>query len=114
MGDFAFACFEITKEVNQGPAKVASLLAVNMPQILSVSKTETKGPYINFFLERGGVINQVCEQVLREGSLYGHNKSRQGQRIMVEFSFPNTSKPLHLGHLRNTLLGDAFCLHSGG
>jgi len=108
MGDFSFACFEIAREVCQEPAEIASLLEDRLLLLPFVSKTETKGPYINFFLKRGEVIKQVCERILKEGSRYGCNKSRQGQKIMVEFSSPNTNKPLHLGHLRNTLLGDAL------
>jgi arginyl-tRNA synthetase len=108
MGDISFACFELAKVVGQTPAQVASVLAANLPTLLSVNKAETKGPYINFFLDRGEIIKNVCEQILREGSHYGCNSSKQGQRIMVEFSSPNTNKPLHLGHLRNTLLGDTL------
>ncbi len=108
MGDFAFACFELAKGLNQEPASVAVLLMANLPPMSWISKTEAKGPYINFFLERGEAIKQVCEHILTEKAIYGCNKSRQGQKMMVEFSSPNTNKPLHLGHLRNTLLGDTL------
>lgn len=108
MGDFSFACFELAKELNQEPVSVAVLLMANLPTMSLISRTEAKGPYINFFLERGEAIKQICEQILTEKAIYGRNKSRQGQKMMVEFSSPNTNKPLHLGHLRNTLLGEAL------
>jgi arginyl-tRNA synthetase len=108
MGDIAFACFELAKAVGKPPPQVARLLAENLPHVKIVVKVEAKGSYVNFFLDRGAVIKDVCEQTLRQGARYGYNASMQGHRMMVEFSSPNTNKPLHLGHLRNTLLGDAL------
>lgn len=110
MGDFSFACYELKKKLNQEPETIANLLILNFSLPACVNKLEVNGSYINFFLDRGKVIKQVCEKILEEKKLYGKNKSRQGQNIMVEFSSPNTNKPLHLGHLRNTLLGDALSL----
>ena len=38
---------------------------------------------------------------------YGFNKNSTGKLYMVEYSSPNTNKPLHLGHLRNIFFGDS-------
>lgn len=63
MGDVAFACFELAKAIGQSPVKVATSLAANLPVVASVTKAETKGPYINFFLSRGDIIKDVCQRV---------------------------------------------------
>lgn len=108
MGDIAFVCSELANTINEPPLQVASLIAANLPHLTIVKNVKATGPYINFFFDRGMIIRSVCEQIVQQGACYGHNASMQGQKVMVEFSSPNTNKPLHLGHLRNTLLGDAL------
>jgi arginyl-tRNA synthetase len=58
-------------------------------------------------LERPRVIAEVLEEVLGRGARYGSGDLNAGKRIIVEFSSPNTNKPLHLGHLRNDAIGMA-------
>jgi arginyl-tRNA synthetase len=65
---------------------------------------------VNVRLDRGESAGTILKEILDDG---GGGKSAQGQtlagrRIMVEFSSPNTNKPLHLGHLRNDVLGESI------
>ncbi|MER3469268.1 MAG: arginine--tRNA ligase, partial [Thermoflexus sp.] len=53
------------------------------------------------------VARTILETVLREGPAYGRGAPK-GERVMVEFSQPNTHKAFHIGHLRNAILGDAL------
>jgi arginyl-tRNA synthetase len=46
--------------------------------------------------------------VQSQGSGFGCNQTMAGKRVMVEFSCPNTNKPLHLGHLRNDSIGEGI------
>ena len=108
MGDVAFTCSELAKNIGKPPLEVAYSLVANLPELAIVSDIKTTGPYINFFFNRGVVIKDICERIIQQDIYYGRNISMQGQKVMVEFSSPNTNKPLHLGHLRNTLLGDAL------
>jgi arginyl-tRNA synthetase len=50
----------------------------------------------------------LAKAIREEGDAYGHNKTLAGKRVMVEFSCPNTNKPLHLGHLRNDSIGESI------
>ena len=50
----------------------------------------------------------LTKAIRKEGDTYGHNRTLGGKRIVVEFSCPNTNKPLHLGHLRNDSIGESI------
>ena len=66
-----------------------------------------EGPYVNIFLDRATVFADVVNAVLDRGADYGKGTELSGTRVMIEFSCPNTNKPLHLGHLRNDALGES-------
>jgi len=72
------------------------------------SSFEAIGPYVNVRLDRGSVAKAVLEDVLAEDFKFSRPGSLAGKKIMVEFSSPNTNKPLHLGHLRNDVLGESI------
>jgi arginyl-tRNA synthetase len=64
------------------------------------------GPYLNVRLHRGAVAAAILGAALGERNPVSSGLLA-GQKIMVEFSSPNTNKPLHLGHLRNDALGES-------
>ncbi|MEK6958889.1 MAG: arginine--tRNA ligase [archaeon] len=107
MGDFAFPCFAVAKEQKKNPVLIAGELAAKMKDN-SLEKVEAKGPYINFFLKKSALSEEVLEKVF-SGKIISHLDASKGQkkkpRVMVEYSSPNTNKPLHVGHLRNNCLG---------
>ncbi len=98
MGDFAFPCFSLTKELQKAPAQIAQELAGKCGDEL-FSRIEAKGPYVNFFLKNTAwlqTINTPLILLLKKES------------VLLEFPSPNTNKPLHLGHVRNMVLGSTM------
>lgn len=71
--------------------------------------------YLNLYFSTFSYANQVIQAVFDEGTGFGSN-AKLNQRVMVEFSQPNTHKAFHVGHLRNVILGHAVCniLDAGG
>jgi arginyl-tRNA synthetase len=69
-------------------------------------KAKAIGPYLNIFLDR----TDVATEILKRGESKNWNAylPLAGRKVMVEFSCPNTNKPLHLGHLRNNVLGESL------
>ncbi|MCD4652634.1 arginine--tRNA ligase, partial [bacterium] len=65
------------------------------------------GPYLNFRIDREYLFRTVIKEVLSSKGKYGFADRTSGKRFLVEFSSPNTNKPLHLGHIRNNVLGMA-------
>ncbi len=69
---------------------------------------EAAGPYVNVRLAAAPVIDDILGDVSAQAEGYGKGQSIAGQRITLEFSCPNTNKPLHLGHLRNDAIGESL------
>lgn len=81
-------------------------------KISSLGEILNTGPYVNFKLNKANetfsILKKIAEQKENYGSLDAEGKKPLcGQRIMLEFSSPNTNKPLHLGHMRNDALGES-------
>ena len=108
MGDLAFPMFSYAKVLRLAPP----LLAKQLVQALSPFSAEAEifalGPYVNLRYSRSGITGSVVDRVMAEGDGWGRTRALAGDRVMVEFSSPNTNKPLHIGHLRNNTLGEAM------
>ncbi len=118
MGDIAFPLFLFAKRVRRSPAQLAQQLCTLLEEDTSMcayGTPQARGPYLNVFLNKECVAAHTLDAIFAQGERYGHTQYLQGKRIMVEFSSPNTNKPLHVGHLRNNAIGEslsriiAFC-----
>ena len=106
LGDYAFPMFQFAKVLRKSPVQIA----LQISEILSESDEnsyQAAGPYINVKIKRTNVVRDTLKKVAVEKERYGFSRSRKGEKIMLEFSCPNTNKPLHLGHLRNDSLGES-------
>ncbi len=106
MGDIAFPLFPFAKEFRMAPPQLASEVASRLGES-SHGRVEAAGPYVNVFLKRENIVSETLKNVLTSQGTWGNNDSLKGRKIMIEFSSPNTNKPLHLGHLRNDALGES-------
>ena len=70
-------------------------------ELKDVEKVEQKGLFINIFIKPERLINKLY-------TLNNIKIKKEDKNIMIEFSSPNSNKPLHLGHLRNTILGNSL------
>ena len=104
MGHLALACFPFAKLLRNAPQKIAQELSENWVKSNHFKKVEANGPYLNFFFNPS-YLKQFLLKDCMENLEYGKSKFGSGKTIMVEYSSPNTNKPLHLGHGRNNLLG---------
>lgn len=107
-GDYAVVTFPFAKRLGKRPNEIAAELA---PQLLqqgnAFAAAEAQGAgFCNLSIGSSYWTNFV-QQVLEESKTYGQHASN-GQTVVVEYSSPNTNKPLHLGHIRNNLLGYAM------
>ncbi|MBN1275323.1 arginine--tRNA ligase [Candidatus Woesearchaeota archaeon] len=100
LGDLAYPCFSLAKELKKAPALVAQELAQQVKQELPIDVVISAGPYLNFFLNKSMVAEAVLTK--RNGVV------KRKERVMVEHSNGNTHKEVHIGHLRNLSLGDSL------
>ncbi|MEI6875347.1 MAG: arginine--tRNA ligase [Spirochaetota bacterium] len=109
MGDLGFPMFAWAKQLRAAPAAIAASLAGRIaadPATAALGTAKAVGPYVNVNLARGPEVARVLSEAAAPG--WGRISSLSGKKIMVEFSSPNTNKPLHLGHLRNNVLGESL------
>jgi arginyl-tRNA synthetase len=111
-GDVAFPCFSLAKMQKKTPADIARELANRIDADVSLhgelEKVEAAGAYVNFFLNPSYLAHKLIREILSKGERYGAHTYGKGLRVMVEYSAPNTNKPLHVGHLRNDSIGMAI------
>lgn len=109
-GDLAFPMFPFAGVFKMGPQQIAAdVCAVLQPEMArrNLGTAESVGPYVNVRLDRAGVSQLVLSAVDSDAAEYGSRVNAAATRVMVEFSCPNTNKPLHLGHLRNDAIGES-------
>jgi arginyl-tRNA synthetase len=116
LGDLAFPMFSYAGIFRKGPPWIAQALCGRLsalPELASEGSFSAEGPYLNLRLNRAGLAARALAAVFEgegtgRGFPFGRPGTLAGSRIMVEFSSPNTNKPLHLGHLRNNALGESI------
>jgi len=106
LGDFSLPCFNLSKN----PKKFADDLKskIKIPKNSIIKEIKTAGPYLNFYFDEGKLASLVIKQVNKEKDKYG-KADKKKKTVMVEYSNPNPLKGFHVGHLRNTALGAAYC-----
>lgn len=105
MGDVAFPCFTLAKGMKKNPVQIAVELSAKIHPKGFVKETEAKGPYVNFYFDTSMFGNALLEEIAEKGKSYGITDLGQERRVMVEYAQPNTHKEIHIGHLRNFLVG---------
>jgi len=115
LGDIGFPMFSFSKIMRKGPPQIAQIAAEKLTKLIieekSGAKVQAQGPYLNVRMDRGETAKTILEQVTKDCKndfLFGRPGNLTGKRVTVEFSSPNTNKPLHLGHLRNDVLGESI------
>ena len=118
MGDIGMPMFMFAKTFRMAPPVIAQSVVkiINERKIPEGAGSSTigefiaTGPYVNVKLDKTSVATAIISRIISEGENYGSlnekgEKPLAGRKVMVEYSSPNTNKPLHLGHVRNNLLG---------
>jgi arginyl-tRNA synthetase len=105
-GDIAFPCFQVAKAMRKAPPAIAQELAGKLEKG-SFESIKNLGPYLNFRLSPEAAI-RIAKAVRAEGEKFGRSELGHGQKVLIEYSSPNVAKELHIGHFRNTVLGQAL------
>ena len=106
MGDYAFPAFVLAKTMHKNPAEIAKEIAANLTSI-DFANIQAVGPYVNFAIDHEKLISQTLDEVLSEKEHYGDQKLGEGN-VPIDMSSPNIAKPMSMGHLRSTVIGNSI------
>jgi len=108
-GDMATnAALVVAKIARQPPAKLAAAIVENLRQAPGVLNASAAGPgFVNLTLDPA-VFRAQMPTILRSGTSYGDTSIGQGKRINVEYVSANPTGPMHIGHCRGAVVGDAL------
>lgn len=108
-GDYATnIAMQVAKKAGTNPRALAALLAARLEQLDSIAGVDIAGPgFLNVTVDAGAQ-GSVAAEIVAAGAAYGRSRTLEGQQINVEFISANPTGPLHLGHTRWAVLGDAI------
>ncbi len=113
MGDLGIPLFIFAKTLHMAPPQIAGAVVQKIDsKTAGIGEFVAVGPYINVKLDKAGSAEPILRSISEQKDNYGSfnsegKKPLEGRRVMIEYSSPNTNKPLHLGHLRNDALGES-------
>ncbi len=106
-GDVSVSCFALAGKIKKSPAELAKILSEKLQILQWVETAIPAGPYVNIKIRAEQLFCSIGETY--DSALYGavFPPRHPDGSVIVEYCSPNTNKPLHLGHLRNIMLGDS-------
>jgi arginyl-tRNA synthetase len=93
--------------VPQKAQEIAEQIKAQIGSVEGVSHTEAVKGYLNVYFETSDYARRVVDEVLTSKDNFGRGKSK-GERVMVEYAQPNMLHSFHMGHARNTILGEVL------
>ncbi|MFC5402501.1 arginine--tRNA ligase [Cohnella soli] len=109
MGDISLPCFVFSKLLRQSPQKLADQFAAAINEGAGQDgevRASALGGYLNLTFDGARWKSVIVGAALAYG--YGHSQAGQGKRVVIDMSSPNIAKPLGIGHLRSTMIGNAL------
>ena len=107
MGDYALPCFSLAKALKKNPVEIAKELASKIKSKY-IEKIDVKGPYLNFYVNKGILAKDTVNEILKKKEKYGSSGIGKKEKLLIEHTSINPNASPHVGRARNALLGDSL------
>jgi len=94
--------------VKQKAVEIADQVVEELALSEEIDHAESVNGYLNIYYDSAHFARRVVDEILNQKNRFG-SQAKFGEKVMVEYSQPNTHKAFHVGHLRNMVLGSAIC-----
>ncbi len=109
-GDFALEVFDLAKKLGEKPNVLAKKIAdsINGREMELVKDASVAGAFVNVETRKETLYRDILAKVLKLGERYGESDINAGKVAVIDYSAPNIAKPIGVGHLRSTIIGQAL------
>ncbi|NPD88569.1 MAG: arginine--tRNA ligase [Asgard group archaeon] len=107
LGDISFPLFNVAKQLSIPPSELAIAIQESFSEPKYINKVEIQGGFLNLYLNKQSFSLDTLLKILSDAK-YGQSTIKSSERIIVEHTSSNPTGPLHIGHFRNSILGDVI------
>lgn len=111
VADFSFETFTLAKQIKKNPINIALEIvetANKEKNPVFFEKAISEGAFVNFNVKKIKLYSLVISNILKSGDKYGESDINIGKVAIIDYSSPNIAKPIGVGHLRSTIIGQAL------
>ncbi len=108
--DFALPTFILSKKLKKKPGLIAKEIAdyINKTKIKFLESAKNIGPYVNIKVDAGLLYAEILSSIEDLGKDYGKSDPNKSKTALFDYSAPNIAKPIGVGHLRSTIIGQTL------
>lgn len=109
-GDFTLEVFNLAKKLGEKPNVLARKIAdcINERERALVKDASVAGAFVNVETHKDALYRDILAKVIELGERYGESDVNAGKVAVIDYSAPNIAKPIGVGHLRSTIIGQAL------